>query len=82
VVYGYLEGGNDRNELMDMFEYLRCRCDVVYHTRIGRAVSGRHDLTGRPIKVELKSSSEANSIIANAKYLRDEPYYHTVYVSK
>ena len=55
MVYGFLEDGNDPNDLMDMFDFLHCRCVITSRARIGRTASHDANSKGRPIKVELMS---------------------------
>ena len=35
VVYGFHEDNNDYEELLHMFDVLRCCCDIIQHFRIG-----------------------------------------------
>jgi hypothetical protein len=78
VVYGFPEEGHDTAQLLDMFAFLDCRCDVIRQLRIGRNLQS----TARPIKVELRSASDASVILARAKSLRKDKYYAGIYISK
>ena len=66
VVYGFPEEGNDYDELVDMFDYLSCHCEIVRHQRMRYAA--RCNSAGRPIKVELRSTSAITFILSHAKY--------------
>ena len=82
AIYGFPEEGNDYEEIMHMFAFLRCRCDIIHQSRIGYAANRSKESKKRPIKVQLKLSGDAKLILSNAKYLRNNPYYEGVYISK
>ena len=60
VVHNFPEDNNDYEELLHMFDILRCRCDIIQHFRIGYDFSSyRNKKTARrPIKVQLLSSGD------------------------
>ena len=74
VIYGFPEDNNDYNELLDMFDFLKCRCDIVRHMRMGKLINDKRS-KGRPLKVKLRSISTVNSIMSQTKYLRYELYF-------
>ncbi len=78
VIYGFPEEGKDIAQLQEMLDFLNCQCDVTRSTRVGREYNGKV----RPIKMELRTSSDASIILSRAKYLRHNAYYSGVYVSK
>jgi hypothetical protein len=82
VIYGFPEEGCDSAQLQDMLEFLVCRCDIVRHSRIGRRFDQSTSLRVRPIKVELRSASDAFLILSRAKRLSDDSYYYNVRISK
>ena len=61
-----------------MFKFLDCRCEIIKHIRIGRTQKS----VGHPLKVALKSPSDVNFVLSNAKHLRHDKYYAGVYSSK
>ena len=81
AVYGFPDEGNDYEQLLDMFSYLNCRCDIVRHSRLG-VYSSKSISHVRPIKIELRSASEASTLISRAKYLRNDAFYDGVYINK
>ncbi len=82
VVYGFPEEGVDYEELIAMFDYLGCRCDISRHIRLGRPVSNGRKNIARPIKVELRSPDMVDSILSQAKYLKQCDYYGSVNVDR
>ena len=78
VIYGFPEEGDDYGHLLDMFDFLNCRCVIIHCSRLGRQIS-QHP---RPIKAELGSPSEANRILSVTRRLREVEYYHGVNISK
>lgn len=86
VVYGFPEEGADYDELLSMFDYMGCRCDIIQHTRLGRSMSnnqknGRANI-GRPIRVELNSPDSVDLVLSKARYLRQNNYYYGVNVDR
>ena len=75
VVYGFPEDGSDHNDLMDMFDFLCCRCVITRQARIGHAAS--HDANSKchPTKVELISSGAVDFLLVNARHLREDNFY-------
>ena len=84
VGYDFLEDNHDCNELLHMFDVLRCRCIITQHFRIGNDLATyRNKKTARrPIKLQLKSSGDIKFILANSKCLYDDPSYTDVNISK
>ena len=82
VVHGFPEDSHDHVDLTDMLSFLRYRCDIIRHARFGQIGNIEKKLRVRPIKIELKSVGDANLILSNAKYLRNNAYYHDVYINK
>mgnify|MGYP000414472773 CR=1 FL=1 len=81
AIYGFPEEGNDFVQLQDMFVFLGCPCDIMRSSRIGRPPQRDGD-KARPIKVELRSASDATAIISRAKYLWRDNYYGGVQLCK
>ena len=67
--------------MLDMFSYLNCRCDIVRHSRLG-VYSSKSISYVRPIKIELRSASEASTLLSRAKYLRNDAFYDGIYINK
>ena len=65
-----------------MLSFLICRCDIIRHARFGQVENIEKKLRVHPIKIELKSVGDVNLILFNAKYLRNNAYYHGVYINK
>ena len=78
VVYGFPEENKDSQELINMFKFLDCRCEIIMHIRIGPS----QKLGGRLLKVVLKSPNDVNFVLSNAKHLKHDKYYSGVYLSK
>ena len=38
IVHGFPEESNDNHELLTMFDYLHCRCEITHHFRMGRII--------------------------------------------
>jgi hypothetical protein len=72
MVYNFPEEGKDYDELLDMFTYLGCRCDIVKQERFGR--TAHHDKV-RPLKVILRSLIDASMILSRTKLLNNDEYY-------
>ncbi len=82
VVYGFPEEGKDNVQLLDMFDFINCRCDIVRHTRIGRDPRQSKTSSIRPVRVELRSISDTNLVLSRAKHLRRDTYYSGVFINK
>lgn len=82
VVYGFPEEENDNAQLLEMFDFMGARCDVIRHSRIGRSPHQSNKSSTRPIRVELRSASNASIILSRAKHLRYDAYYGGVYINK
>mgnify|MGYP000626795235 CR=1 FL=1 len=82
VVYGFPEDGNDYYDLLNMFDFLECNCKIVRYSRFVRVVKKDNTFSGRPIKVELRSSGDVNFVLSCAKQLSKDAYYSGVYVNK
>ena len=54
VVRGFPEANNDYHELLTMFDYLHCRCEITHHFRMSRIIRKNKKSSGRPIKVQLR----------------------------
>jgi hypothetical protein len=79
AVYGFPEEGHDKEQLQEMFDYLGCACCIVGQSRVG--LSARSNLP-RPIKLELKSATDANLLLSKARFLRRDDYYTGVFINK
>jgi hypothetical protein len=79
MVYNFPEEGKDYDELLNMFTYLGCRCDIVKQERFGRAA--RHDRVC-PLKIVLRTLTDASMIVSRAKILNNDEYYASVRISK
>ena len=64
-----------------MLDFLGCRCDFTRSSRIGRS-SHQSDARARPLKLELRTASDASNILSRAKHLRHDTYYGGVYINK
>ena len=83
VVYGFPDDHNDDYpELVNMFDFLQCQCEIVRNSRLGLSKTSSRSSRGRPIRVHLKSLRDVNSVIINAKYLRDEKNYSNICIYK
>ena len=82
VIHVFPEDGHDHIDLTDMLSFLRCRYGIIRHACFGQVGNIEKKLRVRPIKIELKSVGDANLILSNAKYLRNNAYYHGVYINK
>lgn len=80
VVKGFPEEGNDYVQLLDMFQYLYCKCDVISPTRIGNQDYSKSKM--RPIKVVLSQASNASVILRRAKQLSYNEYYESTFISR
>ena len=81
AVFGFPEEGNDYAQLLDMFDFLDARCDIIRQSRLGRLSQRSGGSNARPIKVELRSVSDA-VILARARCLREDAFYANVYIKK
>ena len=82
VIHGFPEDGQDHVDLTEMLSFLICRCDIIRRARFGQVENIEKKLRVHPIKIELKSVGDVNLILFNAKYLRNNAYYHGVYINK
>ena len=78
VVYGFPEENKDRQELLSMFKFLDCRCEIIRLIRISRTMES----VRLPLKLVLKSPSDVNFVLSNAKHLRQDKCYSGIYLSK
>ena len=74
VFYGFPEKGHDQIQLQEWLEFLDCPYIITSQYRIGRRVDST-SANPCPIKVELRSSCEANLLLLIAKNFRREAYY-------
>ena len=83
VVYGFPnDHNNNYPELVCMFNFLQCHCEIVCYSRLGLSKKSSRSSRGRPIRVQLKPSRDVNSVFFNAKYLRDDKYNSNVRICK
>ena len=82
VVHSVPEDGHDHVDLSDMLSFLRCCCDIIRHERFGQVGNIEKKLRVHPLNIELKSVGDANLILSNAKYLRNNVYYQGVNIQK
>ena len=82
AVFGFPKEGNDYAQLLDMFDFLDARCDIIRQSRLGRLSQRSGDSNARPIKVELRSVNDAVIILARARCLREDAFYADVYIKK
>jgi hypothetical protein len=61
-----------------MLQFLGVECNIVKHHRIGN----QSNTKVRPIKIELRSASDASEILKRAKQLRYDDYYANTYIYK
>ncbi len=78
VVSGFPEEGLDYSQLVDMLQFLGVKGDIVKHSRIGN----QNNTKVRPIKIELRSASDASESLNRAKQLRYDDYYANTYINK
>jgi hypothetical protein len=78
VISGFPEEGQDYSQLVDMLQFLGVKCDIMRHSRIGNQNSTKV----RPIKIELRSASDAGEILNRAKQLRYDDYYANTYINR
>jgi hypothetical protein len=63
-----------------MMEFLGCSRSITHHCRMGYFVDRSSKL--RPIKMKLKSASDASLLLSKASELRLNSYYSGVFISK
>ena len=81
VICGFPEEGNDQVQLQKFLEFLNCPSIISSQCRIGHSINSA-STNPCPIKIQLRSSSEANLLLSTEKNIRREEYYSDVYISK
>lgn len=77
IAHGFLDEGDDKRQLPELFVFLGCQCDVIRHSRFGRCSSTR------PINLELGSiSNAADLFLFRARCFKNDDYYAGVFLTK